>query len=205
MGLEYVDIFYSHRPDPDTPLWETLGALDHAVRQGKALYAGVSNYKSEMTKEATKILNNLGTPCLINQPSYSMFNRWLEGDGLLKTIDEVGIGCIVYSPLAQGMLTDKYLKGIPDESRAAKEHGFLKRDQVTAKKIEKVKQLGKVAKIRNQTMSQLALSWTLRHKGMTSALIGASSVAQIKENAKSIENTEFSKDELGKIDEVLAD
>jgi L-glyceraldehyde 3-phosphate reductase len=193
MGLEYVDIFYSHRPDPETPLEETMGALDRAVRSGRALYAGISSYKPEQTRQAAAILRGLGTPCLIHQPVYSMFNRWVEPE-LMDTLDKEGIGCIAFSPLAQGLLTNRYLEGIPGDSRAAKPHGFLKKDQVTEEKI---------AKQRGQTMVQLAIAWVLRHKGMTSALIGASKVAQIEEVVFALNNLEFSAEELKKIDEIL--
>ena len=157
MGLEYVDIFYSHRPDPDTPFEETMGALDHAVRQGKALYAGISSYTADQTREAVRILRELGTPCLIHQPSYSMFNRWIE-DGLLDVLAEEGVGCIVFSPLAQGLLTDKYLEGIPEDSRAGKPHGFLRPEQVTEDRLVKVRQLKEMAQARGQTLAQMALA-----------------------------------------------
>ena len=176
MGLEYVDIFYSHRPDPETPLEETMQALDQIVRSGKALYAGISSYTADQTRQAARILRELGTPCLIHQPSYSMFNRWIE-DGLLAVLNEEGIGCIPFSPLAQGILTNKYLNGIPRNSRAAKPHGFLKREQVTEEKLGKVRKLSELAKARGQTMAQMALAWVLRCKEVTSALIGASSKA----------------------------
>jgi len=202
MGLEYVDIFYSHRPDPDTPLEETLGALDHAVRQGKALYAGISSYTAGQTREAARILRELGTPCLIHQPSYSMFNRWIE-DGLLEVLDEERIGCIVFSPLAQGLLTDKYLSGIPADSRAAKPHGFLQPEQVTEEKLDKVRRLNEMARARGQTLAQMALAWVLRHPGMTSALVGASRVDQVEDNVATLENLDFSAEELQAIEEIL--
>jgi L-glyceraldehyde 3-phosphate reductase len=202
MGLEYVDIFYSHRPDPDTPLDETLGALDHAVRQGKALYAGISSYTAGQTREAARILRELGTPCLIHQPSYSMFNRWIE-DGLLDVLDEEGIGCIVFSPLAQGLLTDKYLSGIPADSRAAKPHGFLQPEQVTEEKLDKVRRLNEMARARGQTLAQMALAWVLRHPGMTSALVGASRVDQVEDNVAALENLDFSAEELQAVEEIL--
>jgi len=202
MGLEYVDIFYSHRPDPDTPLEETLGALDHAVRQGKALYAGISSYTAGQTREAARILRELGTPCLIHQPSYSMFNRWIE-DGLLEVLDEEGIGCVVFSPLAQGLLTDKYLSGIPADSRAAKPHGFLQPEQVTEEKLDKVRRLNEMARARGQTLAQMALAWVLRHPGMTSALVGASCVDQVEDNVATLENLDFSAEELQAIEEIL--
>ncbi len=202
MGLEYVDIFYSHRPDPETPLEETMSALDHAVRQGKALYAGISSYNAEQTDLAAEILERLGTPCLIHQPNYSMFNRWIE-DGLLDVLKKRGIGCIAFCPLAQGLLTDRYLKGIPADSRAAKPTGYLKADKVTKKSIEKVRKLNFIAKGRGMTMAQLALAWTLRDKRVTSALIGASRPQQIIDNVKAIENLSFSSDELDAIEKIL--
>jgi L-glyceraldehyde 3-phosphate reductase len=203
MGLDYVDIFYSHRPDPDTPLEETMGALDFIVRSGRALYVGISSYSPEQTREAARILKSMGTPCLIHQPVYSMFNRWVE-DGLLDTLREEGMGCIPFSPLAQGLLTDKYLKGIPEGSRASKAHGFLKAKQITPDKIAKVKKLNALAKARGQTLAQLALAWVLRHDTVTSALIGASSVAQIEDAVGATKNLEISQDELKKIEKILA-
>lgn len=203
MGLDYVDIFYSHRPDPETPLEETMGALDHIVRSGRALYVGISSYSPEQTREAARILKSLGTPCLIHQPVYSMFNRWVE-DGLLDTLREEGIGCIPFSPLAQGLLTDKYLKGIPEGSRASKAHGFLKAKQITEDKLSKVRKLNTLAKARGQTLAQLALAWVLRHDTVTSALIGASSVAQIEDAMGATKNLELSQDELKKIEKILA-
>jgi L-glyceraldehyde 3-phosphate reductase len=202
MGLEYVDIFYSHRPDPDTPLEETMGALDFIVRSGRALYVGISSYSPEQTREASRILKSLGTPCLIHQPVYSMFNRWVE-DGLLDTLRDEGMGCIPFSPLAQGLLTDKYLKGIPEGSRASKTHGFLKAKQITPDKIAKVKKLNALAKARGQTLAQLALAWVLRHDTVTSALIGASSVAQIEDAVGTLKNLEISQAELEKIEKIL--
>ena len=203
MGLDYVDIFYHHRPDPKTPLEETMGALDHIVRQGKALYAGISSYSPEETRRAAHILRKLGTPCLIHQPLYNMFNRWIE-DGLLDVLDEEGIGCIVFSPLAQGLLTNKYLDGIPEGSRAAKPHGFLKPAHITDEKLAQVRKLNRIAQARGQTMAQLALAWILRHKGMTSALIGASRVEQIEDSVMTLNNLEFAEDELTAIDDILA-
>ena len=203
MGLDYVDIFYHHRPDPKTPLEETMGALDHIVRQGKALYAGISSYSPEETRRAAHILRKLGTPCLIHQPLYNMFNRWIE-DGLLDVLDEEGIGCIVFSPLAQGLLTNKYLDGIPEGSRAAKPHGFLKPAHITDEKLDQVRKLNQIAQARGQTMAQLALAWILRHKGMTSALVGASRVEQIEDSVATLSNLEFAEDELAAIDDVLA-
>ncbi len=170
MGLDYVDIFYHHRPDPDTPLEETMTALDYAVRSGRALYVGISNYQPEQTRQAARILRELGTPCLIHQPSYSMFNRWIE-DGLLETLEAEGIGTIPFSPLAQGLLTNKYLGGIPDDSRAAKPHGFLKPDRITDEKLSQVQRLNEIAQSRGQTLAQMALAWVLRHSVVTSALI----------------------------------
>jgi len=203
MGLEYVDVFYSHRPDLETPLEETMGALDAIVRSGKALYAGISNYSPERTGEAAAILRRLGTPCLIHQPSYNMFNRWIE-DGLLDALRSEGMGCIAFSPLAQGLLTNRYLDGIPSDSRAAKPHGFLKADQVTDTRIDKVRQLGAIAQNRGQSMVQLALAWVLRHDVMTSALIGASKVAQIEEAVGTLSNVSLSAEEIAAIDTILA-
>jgi L-glyceraldehyde 3-phosphate reductase len=202
MGLEYVDVFYSHRPDPETPLEETMGALDQVVRQGKALYAGISSYTPEQTRQAARILRDLGTPCLIHQPSCSMFNRWIE-DGLLDVLEEEGIGCIVFSPLAQGLLTDKYLSGIPEDSRAAKAHGFLRPEQVTEEKVARARKLNEVAKARGQTLAQMALAWVLRHPGMTSALAGASRVRHVEDNVATLKNLDFSDEELIKIDQIL--
>lgn len=201
MGLEYVDIFYSHRPDPDTPLEETMMALDQAVRQGKALYAGISNYPAEMAREAARILRQLGTPCLIHQPKYSMFERWVE-DGLLDVLEEEGIGCIPFSPLAQGLLTDKYLNGIPEGSRASKSWGFLKPHQV-APAIEKVKKLNQIALQRGQSLAQMALAWLLKDKRVTSVLIGASSVKQLEDNVAVINNLAFTNEELDLIEKIL--
>jgi len=202
MGLDYVDIFYHHRPDPDTPLEETMSALDYIVRSGRALYVGLSNYKPEQTRQAAHILKSLGTPCLIHQPSYNMFNRWVE-DGLLNVLEEEGIGCIAFSPLAQGMLTDKYLGGIPDGSRASKAHGFLKPAQITDDKLAKVKRLNDMAKARSQTLAQLALAWVLRHTTMTSVLIGASKVAQIEDAVGTLNNPSLSDEELQTIETIL--
>ncbi|MGC9468703.1 MAG: L-glyceraldehyde 3-phosphate reductase [Anaerolineae bacterium] len=205
MGLDYVDIFYSHRPDPDTPLEETMGALDAIVRSGRALYVGISNYNPEQTRRAVEILEDLGTPCLIHQPSYSMFNRWIE-DGLLDVLEEKEVGAICFSPLAQGLLTSKYLGGeIPEDSRAAKPHGFLRPSHVTDEKLDKVRQLKKLADARGQTMAQLALAWVLRHPTVTSALIGASRVSQIEDSVGAVENLDFSDDELQDIDRILSE
>jgi L-glyceraldehyde 3-phosphate reductase len=202
MGLEYVDIFYHHRPDPDTPLEETMGALDSIVRQGKALYIGLSNYSPEQTQKAVNILNTLGTTCLIHQPSYSMFNRWIE-EGLLETLDTLGIGCIAFSPLSQGLLTNRYIKGIPEGSRASKEHGFLTSDQITEEKIGKVKLLNALAQERRQSLAQMALAWVLRHSSMTSVLIGASKVSQLEENIATLDHLSFSENELRRIEDIL--
>ncbi len=204
MGLEYVDIFYSHRPDPDTPLEETMMALDQVVRQGKALYAGISSYNPEQTQEAASILRQLGTPCLIHQPSYSMLNRWVE-DGLLDVLLEKGIGCIVFSPLAQGMLTDKYLEGIPEDSRAANPHGFLQAEKVTEERLAPVRKLNELAQARGQSLAQMALAWVLRHPGMTSAVVGASRVSQIEDNVAALNNLAFSEEELENVESILAE
>ena len=204
MGLDYVDIFYSHRPDPDTPLEETMMALDQIVRSGKALYAGISNYDPEQSQKAIDILKSLGTPCLVHQPSYSMFNRWVE-DGLLNVLEKNGVGSVVFSPLFQGLLTDKYLKGIPDDSRAAKSHGFLQTDQITSKKIEKVKALNEIAKERGQKMSQLALSWVLRDNRVTSVIIGASKVSQIDDAVGIVDHLNFTEEHLERIEKILKD
>jgi L-glyceraldehyde 3-phosphate reductase len=198
MGLEYVDIFYSHRFDPDTPLEETLGALSSAVRQGKALYVGISSYSAAKTAEAAAILRGLGTPLLIQQPSYSMLNRWIE-DGLLDVVEREGVGCIGFSPLAQGMLTDRYLHGVPAGSRAS-EGGSLSPDWLTEDILAKVRALNDIAARRGQSLAQMALAWTLRDPRMTSTLIGASSVAQLEANVGALDNTEFSPDELTEID-----
>ncbi|MBL8079785.1 MAG: L-glyceraldehyde 3-phosphate reductase [Anaerolineales bacterium] len=203
MGLDYVDIFYHHRPDPDTPLEETMQALDFAVRSGRAMYAGISNYPADKAREAAKMLRELGTPCLIHQPSYSMFNRWVE-DGLLQTLKEEGVGCIAFSPLAQGLLTDKYLSGsIPEGSRASKAHGFLKPAHITDEKLDKVKKLNGMAKSRGQTLAQMALAWVLRHETVTSVLIGASKVSQIDDAVGALNKLDFSNDELKKLEGIL--
>ncbi|MBN1184449.1 MAG: L-glyceraldehyde 3-phosphate reductase [Bacteroidales bacterium] len=202
MGLDYVDIFYHHRPDPETPLEETMAALDHVIRSGKALYAGISNYPQDLTDKAAKILQSLGTPCLIHQAKYSMFNRWIE-DGLLDVLQDRGIGCIAFSPLAQGILTDKYLKGIPDGSRASKKHGFLKPEHITTENLNKVQKLNELAKNRRQSLAQMALAWVLRHPGMTSVLIGASKVSQIEDSVISLNNLTFTSEELNTIDKIL--
>jgi L-glyceraldehyde 3-phosphate reductase len=199
MGLDYVDIFYSHRFDPETPLEETMGALDHAVRQGKALYVGISSYNARRTKEAAAILRQLGTPCLIHQPSYSMINRWIEDDRLLDTLEAEGIGAIVFSPLAQGLLTDKYLDGVPTGSRATVSH-FFNRALLTPQNIERASHLDAIAKRRGQTLAQMALAWTLRDKRVASALIGASSPEQVADSVKALDNLSFAADELKEID-----
>ena len=203
MGLEYVDIFYSHRPDPETPLEETMSALDQAVRSGKALYAGVSNYDAVRTAEAAKILRRLGTPCLIHQPKYSMFERWVEG-GLLDVLGAEGIGGIAFCPLAQGLLTDRYLKGIPEDSRASKPHGFLKKRDIDEKRLSQIRALNELAIARGQTLAQMSLAWVLRDERMTSALIGASRVEQIEQNVAALNNASFAAEELQMIDTVLA-
>ena len=203
MGLEYVDIFYSHRPDPETPIEETMGALDQAVRSGKALYAGISSYDAEQTLVAAKILRDLGTPCLIHQPKYSMFDRWIE-DGLLDVLGSEGIGGIAFCPLAQGLLTDRYLHGIPGDSRASKPHGFLKKDDIDEHRLTQVRGLGAIAAERGQSLAQMALAWVLRDGRMTSALIGASRVEQIEQNVAGLANLSFSAEELAKIGAILA-
>jgi L-glyceraldehyde 3-phosphate reductase len=203
MGLDYVDIFYSHRFDPDTPLEETLGALDTAVRQGKAVYAGISSYSPERTKEAAAILADLGTPLLIHQPSYSMLNRWIE-DGLLDVIGGLGIGCIVFSPLAQGLLTDRYLGGIPEGSRASRESS-LSRSQLNEETLARVRGLNEIAEQRGQSLAQLALAWTLRDRRVTSTLIGASSVEQLETNVAALDKLDLSADEIAAIDRYAVD
>ena len=201
MQLDYVDIFYSHRPDPDTPLEETMMALDTAVRSGRALYAGISNYKPEEAKQAFDILRSLGTPCLIHQPRYSMFERWVEG-GLLDLLEKYGVGCIPFSPLAQGLLTDRYLKGIPKDSRAAKEV-FLKRTDITEAKIAQISELNEMARRRHQSLAQMALAWLLKDKRITSVLVGASSVEQLDNNIDALQHLDFSNDELERIEAIL--
>jgi len=202
MGLEYVDIFYSHRPDPDTPLEETMMALDHAVRSGKAMYAGISNYPADMAREASKILKELGTPCLIHQPRYSMFERWVE-DELLDVVEQEGMGCICFSPLAQGLLTNKYLNGIPEGSRATREVFLKKEDVETAH--DKIVALNGIALDRGQSLAQMALAWVLRDNRITSVLIGASSAKQVEQNVESLKNLSFSAQELESIEKVLGD
>jgi len=203
MHLDYVDIFYSHRPDPETPLEETMSALDQAVRSGKALYAGISNYKPEQTRQAAQLLRQLGTPCLIHQPKYSMFERWVEG-GLQDVLLEEGIGCIAFSPLAQGLLTNRYLEGIPSESRVAKSGVFLRPEHLTEQKLARVRALNQVAVERGQSLAQLALAWVLRHPAMTSVLIGASKPQQIEDCAAVVNNLAFSQEELQRIEQILA-
>ena len=201
-GLDYVDLFYHHRPDPETPLEETMGALDQIVRQGKALYVGISSYSPEQTSAASKILKQLGTPCLIHQPSYSMINRSIEA-GLLDVLQSEGIGCIAFCPLAQGLLTSKYLSGIPEGSRASKPWGFLKAERITEDVLAKVRKLNEIASGRGQSLAQMALAWVLRDERVTSALIGASKVSQIEENVAALSNLSFSAEELAQIDAVL--
>jgi L-glyceraldehyde 3-phosphate reductase len=204
MGLDYVDVFYSHRPDPTTPLEETMGALHTAVQSGRALYVGISSYSPEMTAEAARILADLGTPLLIHQPSYSMLNRWIETEGLLDTLAEVGAGCIAFSPLAQGMLTDKYLDGVPEGSRAAQDKS-LDRGMITDQYLTHVRALHELARSRGQSLAQLALSWALRDPRVTSVLIGASSVRQLEQNVAALDDLDFSADELAAIDQHAVD
>jgi L-glyceraldehyde 3-phosphate reductase len=203
MGLDYVDLFYSHRFDPETPLDETMGGLDAAVRQGKALYVGISSYSAEKTREAAGILRKLGTPCVIHQPSYSMLNRWIEPE-LLDTVGELGIGCIVFSPLAQGMLSDKYLDGIPEGSRASR-LATLSPDLLTPEVLEKIRSLNEIARLRGQTLAQMAVAWVLRDPRVTSALVGASSVEQLEANVAALDHVEFSPEELDEIDRYATD
>ena len=202
LRLNYVDIFYSHRPDPDTPLEETMMALHDIVKQGKALYVGISNYQATEAKKALEILKQAGTPCLIHQPKYSMFERWVE-NGLLDVLSEYGVGCIPFSPLAQGLLTDRYLKGIPGNSRASKAHGFLKTNDITPEKLEKINKLNEVAKRRNQSLAQMALSWLLKDKRITTVLIGVSSTEQLDNNLACLNNRQFSVAELEAIELIL--
>jgi len=203
MSIDYVDIFYSHRPDPETPIEETMMALDHAVRSGKALYVGISNYSAEQTRAAVDVLKQLGTPCLIHQAKYSMLERWVE-NGLLDVLEEKGVGCIAFSPLAQGLLTDKYLNGIPENSRAHNPNGHLKENEVTEERIQKLIQLNEIAKNRNQSLAQLALAWLQKDRRITSVLIGASSVKQLCNNIDCLQNTDFSNDELNAIEKILS-
>lgn len=202
MGLDYVDIFYHHRPDPDTPLEETMGALDQIVRQGKALYVGISQYSAEDTAKAAKILKAQGTPFLIHQPRYNMMDRWVE-NGLLNTLEDHGIGSIVFSPLEQGILTGKYLNGIPEGSRAATEGSYLNKSQITPEIVSQVQELNELAKSRNQSLAQMAVAWLLKDKRVTSVLVGVSKVTQLEDNIAALHNLEFSKDELEKIDKIL--
>ncbi|MCW1950631.1 MAG: L-glyceraldehyde 3-phosphate reductase [Octadecabacter sp.] len=204
MGLDYVDIFYSHRFDPDTPLEETMGALDHIVRSGRALYVGISSYNSERTREAAAILKDLGTPCVIHQPSYNMLNRWVERDGLKDTLNDLGVGSIAFTPLAQGLLTKKYLGGIPAGSRATKD-ASLDADVITDEMVAALKGLNAIAENRNQTLAQMAIAWVLRDEGITTALIGASNASQIVDCAGAIGNLEFTAAELAEIDKFAAD
>ena len=204
MGLDYVDIFYSHRFDPDTPLEETMGALDTIVRSGRALYAGISSYNAEMTRMAIAILKDLGTPCLIHQPSYNMFNRWVETDGLKETLQDLGVGSIAFTPLAQGMLTAKYLKGVPEDSRAAQDKS-LDAGLITEEAIASIKALNAIAERRGQTLAQMALAWVLRDGGITTALIGASKPSQIIDCVGAVDNLEFTADELVEIDTYAGD
>lgn len=204
MGLDYVDIFYHHRPDPYTPLEETLGALDYIVRTGKTLYIGISQYNTQQTQKAVEIFQKLGTPLLIHQPRYNMFDRWIEND-LTDVLDKNGIGCIVFSPLAQGLLTDRYLNGIPDDSRAGGKSPFLKRTDITKEKLNVITQLRNLATERNQTLAQMAIAWVLRFKTVTSALVGASNVKQIEDAIGALKNLNFSGEELLLIDSILMD
>ncbi|MEO6521461.1 MAG: L-glyceraldehyde 3-phosphate reductase [Mucilaginibacter sp.] len=203
MGLEYVDIFYHHRPDPDTPLEETMAALDLIVRQGKALYVGISNYKPKEAAEAIRILKELGTPCLIHQPKYSMFERWVETEGLLDVLEANGVGCIPFSPLAQGLLTNKYLKGIPSDSRVAKGVGFLTENNITEERLSQIKQLNDIALERGQSLAQMALAWILKDERVTTVLIGASKPDQLKDSLKCLDNIKFSAEELARIKAIL--
>jgi len=204
MGLPYVDLFYHHRPDPNTPLEETMQALDYIVRSGRALYIGISSYQPDMARKASQILKQLGTPCLIHQPVYNMFNRWIEPE-LLDVLGEEGIGCIPFSPLAQGLLTNRYLDGVAEGSRASKPHGFLKKDQITDDKLSKVRRLNDIAQRRSQTLAEMSLAWVLRDSRVTSALIGASSVKQIEDCVAATKNLEFGAEELGEIDQILGE
>ncbi len=203
MGLDYVDIFYHHRPDPDTPLEETMGALDYAVRSGRALYVGVSNYPADLTAQAAQILRGLGTPLLIHQPKYSMFDRWVEAK-LIDVLRAEGVGGIAFSPLAQGLLTNRYLQGVPDDSRAGKTGTFLRREQVTDQVLARVRALNTIAQQRGQTLAQMALAWVLRHPEITSALIGASKVGQIEDAVSALDHGPFADDELKAIEAALA-
>ena len=202
MQLDYVDIFYSHRPDPNTPLEETMMALHTAVKSGRALYAGISNYRAPEARKAIGILKELGTPCVIHQPKYSMFERWVE-DGLLDVLEEMGVGCIPFSPLAQGMLTDKYLKGIPENSRASKTGGSLRASDITPQRLQQIKALNEIAQQRNQSLAQMAITWLMKDKRVTTVLIGASSVQQLDNNLDSLHQVDYTQEELQKIETVL--
>jgi L-glyceraldehyde 3-phosphate reductase len=202
MGLEYVDIFYHHRPDPETPMEESMGALNQIVRSGKALYVGISQYNPEETKRASEILRKLGTPCLLHQPKYNMFDRWIE-NGLTKVLTSEGIGSIVFSPLAQGLLTDRYLNGIPSDSRAGKEGTFLQKESITDEIIANIKQLNEIAEKRNQSLAQMSIAWVLRLPEVTSALVGASKVSQIENAVKTLNNLDFADEELDAIENIL--
>jgi len=204
MGIPYVDIFYSHRPDPDTPLEETMGALDFAVRSGRALYVGISSYSADDTRCAAEMLDELGTPCLIHQPRYSMFDRWIEKD-LLDVLEKRGIGCIAFSPLAQGLLTNRYLRDIPPDSRAGKPHGYLRPNEITPERRAQIVALDEIAAARGQSLAQLAINWVLRDERMTSAIIGASRVSQLEENLAALSAAPLTKEELRRIDAVLED
>lgn len=203
MGLNYVDIFYHHRPDPETPLEETMGALDYIVRSGRALYVGISMYPPDRTRQAAKILHALGTPCLIHQPNYSLFDRWIEG-GLLDVLKDEGMGCIVFSPLDQGILTDRYLGGIPADSRAGKPETYLDKEDITEDKLSRVRKLNEIAQKRGQSLAQMALAWVLRQPAVTSALVGASRVSQIEDSVATLSKLDFSQEELDSIDNILA-
>ncbi len=203
MGLDYVDIFYHHRPDPETPLEETMGALDHIVKSGKALYVGISQYKPDETKRAAQILREMGTPLLIHQPIYNMFNRWIE-DGLTEVLEEEGIGSIVFSPLAQGLLTNRYLKDIPSDSRVVRDGRFLNKSHLTEKKLKTIQQLNKIADDRKQTLAQMAIAWTLRNPVVTSSLIGASKVSQIEDIVGVLDNLSFREEELQQIERLIS-
>lgn len=201
MGVDYVDVFYHHRPDPETPIEETIGTLDHLARSGKALYVGISSYDADQTERALAEFRRLGTPCLLHQPSYSILNRWIE-KGLTKVLETSGVGCIVFSPLAQGLLTNRYLEKIPEDSRAAKSHGFLQREQVSDQALTQVRALDALARARGQSLAQMAIAWTLRNPVVTSALVGASRVAQIDDVALALRNLRFSAEELAAIDAI---
>lgn len=203
MGLEYVDIFYHHRPDPETPLDETMAALDLIVRQGKALYVGISNYKPQEAAKAIKLLQDMGTPCIIHQPKYSMFERWVEDEGLLDLLQNEGVGCIPFSPLAQGLLTNKYLEGIPTDSRAAKAHGFLQKDAITPETLGKIHQLNDIARHRGQSLAQMALAWLLKDERVTSVLLGVSKVSQLMDSLQALNNVQFQQKEIDDIYNIL--